>query len=173
VAAYSRSFEAVLVEVEHEGPDIVLRFEPLRGSRALVEDRIRLGPPGEMSTIQGVGRILRILRSARVRPPAEPYTFGERSSEAVDLLRRCIGARVVLHVTPRVERVLTVWTETGVDRISDVVDFGEDPDGLWVRRKGGQSVLRIPRRSLIRFSSTSHSRPQVVSLEASRKRELR
>jgi hypothetical protein len=34
-------------------------------------------------------------------------------------------------------------------------------------------VLRIPRRSLIRFSSASHSRPHVVSLEASRKRELR
>ena len=173
MAAHSRSFEAVFVEVEQEGPELILRFEPVRGSRALVEDRIRVGPPGEMSTIQGVGRILRILRAARVRAPAEPYGFAERPEEAVGLLRRCIGARVVLNVTRRVERVLTIWTETGVDRISDVVDFGEDPDGLWVRRKGGQSVLRIPRRSLIRFSSTSHSRPQVVSLETSRKRELR
>jgi hypothetical protein len=155
----------VLVEGRADWPEVTVRFEPLRGDRTPIEDRVRLEPRGELSAIEGVGRILRILRAARVQAPNNLYELADRPEKVAALLRRCVGARVLLHVARRIERVLTVWTEMGVERIEGVVDFGEDGDGLWVRRKGGQSVLRIPRGSLIRFESSSIPHPEVVSVE--------
>jgi hypothetical protein len=173
VADFSRTIEAVLGEVSAEGADLLLRFEPVRGDRTPIEDRVRLAAPEEISTIRGVGRLLRILKAARVQPPADPYALARSPGLALELLRRCTGARVVLRVTRRIERVLTIWTDAGVDRISDVLDFEEDAEGLSVRRRGGQSVLRIPRRSLIRFASASRSRPEILSVEIPPRGELR
>lgn len=155
----------MIVETRADWPEVIVRFEPLRGDRTPIEDRIRLEPRGELSAIEGVGRILRIFRAARVRAPDDLYEPGDGSHEVAALLLRCVGARIVLHVAQRIERTLTIWTETGVERIEGVVDFGQDAEGLWVRRKGGQSVLRIPRGSLIRFASSSIPYPEVVSVE--------
>ncbi len=164
--------EATLVDVQTEGSALVLRYEPLRGDRTPIEDRIRLEPGGELAVIQAIGRALRILRAGRVPIPEKPYALAGDPESLASLLRRCEGARVTLHVSKRMERTLTVWTEAGVERIGGVVDFGEDGEGLWIRRRGGQSLLRIPRRSVVRFSSTSHSRPEVVSVEVPVPREL-
>lgn len=155
----------MIVETRADWPEVIVRFEPLRGDRTPIEDRIRLEPRGELSAIEGVGRILRIFRAARVRAPDDLYEPGDGSHEVAALLLRCVGARIVLHVAQRIERILTIWTETGIERIEGVVDFGQDAEGLWVRRKGGQSVLRIPRGSLIRFASSSIPYPEVVSVE--------
>jgi hypothetical protein len=164
--------EAILVDAQADGAALVLRFEPLRGDRTPIEDRIRLDPPGEMPMVQGVGRLLRLLRAARVKGPENPYALAEDPDAAVALVRRCEGTRVTLHVTQRIERTLSVWTESGVERIGGVVDFGEDVDGLWVRRRGGQSILRVPRRTIIRFSCSSQRRPEIVSVEGPTRREL-
>jgi hypothetical protein len=160
-----RRVEAVLVEGRADWPEVIVLFEPLRGDRTPIEDRIRLEPRGELSAIEGVGRILRILRAARVRAPDDLYELADGPEKLTALLNRCVGARIVLQVAQRIERLLTVWTETGVERIEGVVDFSEDAEGLSVRRKGGQSVLRIPRGSLIRFASSSVPHPVVVSVE--------
>lgn len=142
-----------------------MRFEPVRGDPTPIEDRIRLEPHGELPAIEGVGRILRILRAARFRTPERPYEFAADPERLQASLRRCIGARVVLKVARRVERVLTVWTDAGVDRIGGVVDFNEDREGLRIRRRGGQSLLLIPRRSLIRFTCDTFAHPQVIAVE--------
>jgi hypothetical protein len=165
--------EAVLVDARAEWPDWVVRFEPVRGDRTPIEDRIRLEPRGELPAIEGVGRILRILRAARIQAPDDLYALESRPEEIVSLLQRCVGARVYLHLARKIDRVLTVWTEAGVNRLEGVVDFGEDAEGLWVRRRGGQSVLRITRGSLIRFASSSVPRPEVVSVEVPDRQELR
>jgi hypothetical protein len=169
----SRRVDAVVVDARAEGSDIVVRFGPTRGDPTPIEDRIRLEPRGELSAVEGVGRILRILRAGRVQSPKNPYDLPQGLDEILDRLNRCAGARLYLHLAQRMERILSVWTEAGVDRIGDVVDFGEDAEGLWVRRRGGQSLLRIPRRSLIRYASHSFARPEVVSVEIPSKQELR
>jgi hypothetical protein len=163
----------VLVDGRAEWPDVIFRCEPVRGDRTPIEDRIRLEPRGELPAIEGVGRILRILRAARVQAPDDLYDPPNGPEQIASLVERCVGARVFLHVAQRIERILTVWTEAGVDRIEGVVDFGEDRDGLWVRRKGGQTLLRVPRGSLIRFASSSVPRPEVVSVEVPSRQELR
>ena len=160
-----RKIEATLVDARVEWPDAFVRFEPVRGDPTPIEDRIRLEPQGELPAIEGVGRILRILKAARFRTPDQPYEFAADPERLEASLRRCIGARVVLKVARRMERVLTVWTDAGVDRIGGVVDFDEDGEGLRVRRRGGQSVLLIPRRSLIRFSCETFAHPEVVAVE--------
>ncbi len=143
-----------------------MRFGPVRGDPSPIEDRIRLEPQGELPAIEGVGRILRILKAARFRTPDRPYEFAADPERLQASLRRCIGARVVLKVARRVDRVLTIWTDAVVDRIAGIIDFNEDGEGLRIRRRGGPSVLLIPRRSLIRFTCDSFAHPEVVAVEA-------
>ena len=134
---------------------LIVHYEPTLGSPGQIDDRIALGPRGEIAAVNGIGRLLRILRAGRVQAPKDPYALASHPEDAAALINRCRGARVRLNVARRFERVLTVWTDAGVDRIREVVDFGEDHEGLWVRRTGGRSVLRIPRRTLIRFASSA------------------
>ncbi len=61
--------------------------------------------------------------------------------------------------------MLTVWTDAGVDRIHGVLDYTEDDEGLSVLRRGGQSRLKFPRQSLIRFAPSSTERLEVLSVE--------
>lgn len=124
-----------------------------------------LGAEDDLATVEGVGRLLRLLRAARLRAPAEPYAMVADPEDAAALLRRCVGTTVLLHVAVRRRRDLALWTETGVERLGDVIDFGEDEAGLWVRRRGGQGLLHIPRRNLIRYSATSSQLLQVASVE--------
>ncbi len=147
------------------GPSLRVLFVPLRGYPAEIEDYVPLGPPGEIATIQGIGRLLRVFRAGRVRVPPDPYRLGADPERAAELVLRCQGARVDLEVERRVERALTVWTDSGVDRIRGVLDYTEDEEGLSVLRRGGQSLLKFPRQSLIRFAPSSTERLEVLSVE--------
>ncbi len=153
-----------MLGAEAEGHSVVVRFAPSSG-RPEIEDRIPLGPWGDPAAVHGVGRILRILRAGRVKLPAQPYHLEVDAERVAELLRRCRGITVTLRVIRRLERQLTVWTEAGVDHFRGVVDFEEDREGLWIRRRGGGDLLRIPRRSLIRFTSTSLQTSQVVGVD--------
>ncbi|MEE2704435.1 MAG: hypothetical protein VX614_10485 [Myxococcota bacterium] len=157
--------QATVVDAEADGFFLRVRFAPIRGTPAEIEDSIRLGPRGDLEAVHGVGRLLRILRSARIRAPRDPYALADAPQFALSLLQRCRGALVCLHLRRRIRRGITVWTESGVDRIPGILDFGEDVEGLWIRRLGGQSLLRIPRARLIRYATTSENSPEVISVE--------
>jgi hypothetical protein len=73
---------------------------------------------------------------------------------------------MILHVERRYERSLVIWTESGVERIGSVLDFTEEADSLAVRRRGGQSVLRIPRDTMIRYEAASTEYLQVTAVES-------
>ena len=157
---------------EVDGGDLVVRYAPVRGSPPELVDRIVLGPRGEIGAVEGVGRLLRLLRAGRQRAPADPYALHENPQLAEDLVARCQGARVQVEVKSRFDRVLSIWTESGVERIAGVLDFHEEADALTVRRRGGQSLLRIPRASLIRYEAVSMEYLQVVSIDATRATRL-
>jgi hypothetical protein len=118
-----------------------------------------------MSTVYGVGRLLRILRAGRLRPPAEPYDLGANPEHAADLVRRCLGASVDLHVRRRLERELWLWTEEGVRTIRGVLDCVDQGETLAVSRRNGAATMRIPRAHLIRFDLRSVEGLEVVSIE--------
>lgn len=165
LAKLERVLVSVVSGAEVDGAGLIVRFSTTRGAPQQIEDRIPLSPRGAMPAIYGVGRVVRILRAARMRIPPDPYRYCADPSRAAQLLQRCSGAVVHLRVARRIERVLTLWTEAGVERIRGVIDFFEEADGLSVRRRGGQSVLLFSRKSLIRYEASSQESLEVVSVE--------
>ena len=91
---------------------LVVRYAPLRGSPKEIEDRIYVGRPGEVAAVYGVGRWLRLLRAGRVHVTGDPYELCRDTERALELLRRCIGANVELLLARRLERSITLWTDT-------------------------------------------------------------
>jgi hypothetical protein len=161
----TRKLIAEVTAAEADLATLVVRYAPLRGSPNEIEDRIYVGAPGEVAAVYGVGRWLRILRAARVHFTGDPYELCRDSERAVELLRRCIGTNVELAVTRRLERSLTLWTESGVERIGAVMDFVEGSDGLVIRRRGGGALMYVARESLIRFESALIERLEVVAVD--------
>ncbi len=156
---------ARVVSAEVEGIGVRVAFEPDSGRPGRLEDHLVLAPEAELRAVQGIGRLLRILRAGRVAAPADPAELARDPERAAELLRRCRGARLRLRIARRMERVLTLWTETGVERIERVVDYEEAGDELAVRRRGAATVLRIPRRSLVRYAASTHESFEVTGIE--------
>jgi hypothetical protein len=156
---------AALAGVEREGSGLRVHYLAERGTRREISEHLELAPRGSMASVNAVGRVLRILRAARLRPPADPYALADDPERAAELLLRCRGARLRLELRRRLERQLTIWTEGGVERISRVVDFHENPEGLAVRILGSQTPRWVPRHGLIRYAARSEESLQVIGVE--------
>lgn len=159
-----RRLEAHVAGAEPEALGLRLLYVTRVGLREL-SDYVELGPRGSLEAVHGVGRVLRLLRAGRISPPRDPYGLGEDLDAAAALLRRCQGARVVLRVRRRIDRVLTLWTESGVRQIDRVMDVREEPDGLVVHRMGRHSTVRITRDQVIRYAAASREFLEVLSVE--------
>jgi len=167
-----RRFEATVAGAHAERGGVWVSYLTRRGARELREF-LELWPPGSLSVVHGVGRLLRLLRAARLAAPTDPYTLGLDLEEVVRWLERCRGALVVLHVRRRMQRELTVWTEQGVETIERVLDYAEDAETLVVRRLGGRSDLRIPRSGIVRYKASSSESFEVTSVEVPTASEAR
>ena len=161
-----KRLSAVVSGASAELDTLAVRYTPTRGWPAELVDRIPLGPPGELATIAGVGRWLRMLRAARVSVDGDPYAICSDVERAAALARRCVGTTLTLVVARRLERTLTLWTDSGVQHFNAVIDFTESVEGLWIRRRGGGPVLHVPRETLIRFEPASQEHLEVVSVDA-------
>jgi urease beta subunit len=167
--ALTKRLDAVVVDAVAELDALTVRYAPTRGWPKELVDRIPLAPVGELAYVAGVGRWLRMLRAARVHVDGDPYQLCRDVDRATELARRCIGTTLRLVVARRLERSLTLWTDTGVQHFGAVIDFTESPDGLWIRRRGGGPVLHIARETLIRFESAAQERLEVVAVDGSRR----
>jgi hypothetical protein len=161
----TKSVSAVLCGAELEEDLLVLRFAPRGGHAREIEDRVPLSAQGDMATVHAVGRVLRLLRAARVRAPEDPYRLVRERDLALRLAQRCLGAVVQLRLVRRLSRVLTVWTESGVVSIRGLLDCIETPDGLSVLRRDGRGALHIPRQDLIRYETTTQEDFVVSAIE--------
>ena len=157
-----------MASAEADGVGVLVRFTLKRGKPSEVVDRLDLATSGDMPAVAGVGRLLRILRAGRIKPPDDPYQLGHTPERAAELVARCAGAEVQLQLRRRTRRALTVWTEDGVEEIPDLLDCSEDGHGLWVRRLGGRSQLHFPKQKLVRFETRAEASWEVVSVDAAR-----
>jgi hypothetical protein len=164
-ASQSRSTAATVSRVEREGSGLRVHYLAERGAHREVSEVVQLAPRGSLAAIQGVGRLLRILRAARLRLPDDPYALGDDIERALDLLERCRGARIRLALRRKLERHLLLWTEHGVERIPRVVDYEEGAEGIVVRTLGSQTPLWVPRRGLIRYAARSEESMEVLGVE--------
>ena len=167
--ALTKRLAAVVTDAAAELDSLAVHYAPVRGWPAELVDRIPLAPFGELAYVAGVGRWLRMLRSARVRVDGDPYELCRDVERAAELARRCIGTTLHVVVARRLERSLTLWTDTGIQHFSAVIDFTESADGLWIRRRGGGPMLHVARETLIRFESASQEHLEVVSVDVPRR----
>jgi hypothetical protein len=143
---HSRFVEAAPQRRE-TGVGVWLRFDALR-SRAdseRIEDWADLGPALTVPAVQGLGKVLRLLRAARIAAPRDPLGLVGQEGHAGELLLRAVGTEVRLTLRPRTRVRFLAWTENGVETVHDVEDVTMEGDAYLVRRFRGRFPLRFER----------------------------
>jgi hypothetical protein len=149
------------------GVGVWLRFESLRGraDEGRIEDWADLGPALTLPAVQGLGKVLRLLRAARIAPPRDPLGLVGQAERAAELLARAVGAEVRLALRPRTRLRFLAWTERGVETVHDVEDVIEEEDAWLVRRFRGRFPLRFERSAVIRQRMESERWHEILDIE--------
>jgi len=144
-----------------------LRFEPLRPrpDEGRMEDWADLGPALTVPAVKGLGKVLRLLRAARIAAPRDPLWLVGRADHAAQLLGRSVGIEVRLEVQPRSRLRFLAWTERGVETVHDVEDVIEEEDAFLVRRLRGRFPLRFERSAVIRQRIESERWHEILDIE--------
>jgi hypothetical protein len=111
---------------------VMLTFEPLR-SRIVtetIEDFAELGSDQDVSVVSGVGKVMRILRCARISAPRTPEAYMDKPTETCALLERALNVELLLELKARSRVHFSVWTENGVETVRDVKEVVELEDGF-------------------------------------------
>jgi hypothetical protein len=146
---------------------VALVFRPEGGQRAIgrIDDFACLDTALSVETALGVGKVLRLLRAARIAPPRKLDSLSGDPTRAAELLERALGTCVRLEVRPRSRVRFSVWTESGVESISDVAEVLEDESAFLILRLGGRFPLRLPREQVVRQRTESETWYEVMSIE--------
>lgn len=148
---------------------VTLGFRPLRCRLGVdnIEDYASLGPELCLPAVNGLGKIFRLLKSARISVPEGRDSLLGDLDRACELLERAKGTEVVLELKPRSRIRFTVWTEEGQQTVEDVTEVVESPDAYVVIRKGGRFPLRVPRESVVRQQTEMDRWFEVMDIERS------
>ena len=144
-----------------------LRFDPLRPrpEDGPMEDWADLGPALTVPAVNGLGKVLRLLRAARIAAPRDPLGLVGRADHAAELLGRAAGLEVRLEVVPRTRLRFLAWTERGVETVHDVEEVIEEPDAWVVRRLRGRFPLRFERGAVIRQRIESERWHEILDIQ--------
>ena len=145
---------------------VLLSFRPVQARLEVdvIEDFAELGPTLDLPAVDGLGKVLRILRAARIAPP-DGAALIDREEKAAELLTRALGTLLALEVRPRNRMRFVAWTDAGVETVEDVVDVVEEPDAYLVVRKQGRFPVRVLREDVVRQQTTSERWYEVTSIE--------
>jgi len=137
--------------LEPETVGVALRFQPQRSRSILepIDDFADLGPEHCIPSVAGLGKVLRLLKAARIAAPEEPEALLGRADDAAKLLSQAVGTQVLLELRPRSTVRFVAWTEDGVEVVEGVRDVLETHEEFVVLRNAGLPV-RIPRESVLR-----------------------
>lgn len=166
-----RRVQAVFLAAEphekDEATGVLLAFRPLRARLDVdrIEDFAELGPALTIPAVGGVGKVLRILRAARIATPRDPLSWVGQTEEVLGLLARAEGTRLVLTLRRRTRRHFVAWTDAGVETVEDVADVVEDDEAYLVLRRGDRVPLRYPRASVSRGQTQRECWYEVLGIE--------
>lgn len=160
------TFDRVRPHFRHGAAGVELGFRPGRWRASLdrIDDWAELGPELTIATVFGLGKVLRILRAARVVAP-EPAALLGNAGVAADLLTRALGTELVLGVRPRSRLRFVAWTETGVETVEDVSEVVESEDAYLVLRRRGRFPVRLPRESVVRRRTERENWYEVLEID--------
>ncbi|MDH3520509.1 MAG: hypothetical protein OEM49_08645 [Myxococcales bacterium] len=146
---------------------VMLRFQPKRSRHALVpiEDWADLGPELSIPAVCGAGKVLRVLRAARIAAPRDPLALLGREECAARLLSRAVGTTLRVAFRRRSRLRFVAWTERGVETVSDVAEVREHEDAYLVLRRGGRFPVRFERNSVIRQRRDLETWYEVLAIE--------
>lgn len=146
---------------------VELSFRPLRADSlpTPVRDVADLGPEPSVTTVRGLGKVLRLLRAARLARPEDPRHLLGRPGEAAALLERALGTAVVLRLRPRAEVRFLAWTDRGVESIDEVSEVLEGGDAWLVLRRNGRAPVRVARDSVIRTRTQCDTWYEVLDIQ--------
>lgn len=144
-----------------------LRFHPLRSHLGVehLDDFAAIGPELCIPAVTGLGKILRILRAARIAAPHEPVDLLGQDLLVAELLERAVGTHLALGVRPRSRIHFNAWTEDGLEVFKDVHEVIETPDEYLVVRKKGRFPARVPRETLLRQQTDCERWFEVMEIE--------
>jgi hypothetical protein len=146
---------------------VALVFRTEGGQRAVgrIDDFACLDETLSVESALGVGKVVRLLRAARIAAPPEVNSLQGDPSRAAALLERALGTCVRLEVRPRSRVRFTVWTEAEVESVSDVAEVLEDESAYLILRLGGRFPVRLPREKVVRQRTESETWYEVMSIE--------
>jgi hypothetical protein len=146
---------------------VALVFRSEGGQRAIgrIDDFACLDEALSVESALGIGKVLRLLRAARIAPPSQVDDLKGDPIRAATLLERALGTRVRLEVRPRSRVRFTVWTESEVESVSDVAEVLEDESAYLILRLGGRFPVRLPREKVVRQRTESETWYEVMSIE--------
>ena len=147
------------------GVELCFRLQRSRLEVDTIEDFADLGPEHCVPAVAGLGKVIRILRAARVAAPLERDSLLGREDVARALLEKAVGTPLALELRPRSRVHFVAWTEDAVERIDNVSEVVETPDAYLVMRRGGRFPARIPRESVIRQVTECERWYEVVGIE--------
>lgn len=147
------------------GVELGFRVASPRFEAERIDDFAHLGPELTVPAVAGIGKVLRILRAARIAAPREPAELAGRVDEALELLERALGCDFTLEVRPRSRVRFTAWTEAGVETVDDVADVVENADGFVVVRRGGHFPQRFARDAVVRRHTETRRWFELVGVE--------
>jgi hypothetical protein len=149
------------------GVGVRLRFRPEADRLGIdsFDDYADLGPALTVPAVTGLGKVLRILRAARIAAPPEPLDLVGDQDAAADLLARAVGTRLRLELRLRFRLRFEVWTEQGVEVVNDVMDVREEEDAYVVRRRNARFPVRFERASVIRQRTKAERWQEVLDIE--------
>jgi len=169
--AENRRVQAVFTNVKSvEQEDLVgvmLTFEPMR-SRIVtetIEDFSDLGADQDVSVVSGVGKVMRVLRCARISAPREPEAYIDKPAETCALLERAIGVELMLELKARSRVHFSVWTEHGVETVRDVKEVIELEDGFLAVPFVAAFATFFSRKDIVRQNSEVERWYDVVDIQ--------
>ena len=167
----NRRARATLVAVrpgggaEELGIELDFRLERRLLDVELIEDFAQLGPEHCIPAVSGLGKVLRILRAARIALPEDERSLLGEVEPALSLLERAVGTPLALELRPRSRIRFTAWTDDHVEVIEDVTEVTETADTWFVSRRRGRPPVRIPRERVVRQLTETRRWFEILSIE--------
>ena len=146
---------------------VELRFHPLRNHLGVdhFEEFAAIGPELCIPAVSGIGKILRILRAARISAPRDEVELLGQQDRVQGLLERAVGTQLALGLRPRTRIRFDAWTEEGHVAFADIQEVVELPSEYLVIHKRGRFPTRLPRDSVLRQQTDCERWFEVVEIE--------